>query len=226
MNAGALALYMMNVFGKQGSGRNIAQSLMTGDKTLIKPFLDSAGIENPTQEDYDYIADLAKSFAKPSQTSAPGSNPSFNPDSLAHAIDGLVDSPQELLIKAGINALSEGTRAAGNIAKNNGNRLAMALLEGMRSSSAEQEQRYGKSQPEKAAGALAHEKMRKGENTAAITNAISNVIDKTLNTYSQQELARRQTELASQMPHVPAALYDLQGRQATAMDRGQRGGSL
>lgn len=132
-------------------------------------------------------------------------------------VNTFMDSPEEMAIKAGIRAVSNGTRAAGNIAQNNGNRLASAILSAMRDHTPEQDSRYGYSQQDSALGAYAQNRIRRGENTKAITDAVSNTIDSTLGDYNAQERQVRALQGSQMFGHMPAAYWDNEARNTSNM---------
>lgn len=180
---------------------------------------------DPTDEDVRDFADLAGAFSD-RQSSERQSTMQSTMQPLSNyetsARDLFVDKPEKMLAKIGINAISNGAKAAGGIAENNANRLATAILEGYRQHSDAQDQRFGASARDKANAMWAQNKARSGTNSKLIANAISDTLDRGLNMYEQQDLAAKQLTMTEATRKVPSALYDLFGRQQTAQSRGQK----
>lgn len=128
-----------------------------------------------------------------------------------------IDTPGKMALKAAVAGVSNGVRAAGNIAENNGNRLAAALL-ARHEGSARQDALYGQSARDKASGALAQERMRKGTNIKHGTDAIASTIDAALGAYNAQDLMAKQLAYTGTGGRVPSALYDLMGRQTSHLN--------
>lgn len=128
-----------------------------------------------------------------------------------------IDTPGKMALKAAVAGVSNGVRAAGNIAENNGNRLAAALL-ARHEGSDRQDALYGQSARDKASGALAQERMRKGTNIKHGTDAIASTIDAALGAYNAQDLMAKQLAYTGTGGRVPSALYDLMGRQTSHLN--------
>ena len=218
------------------AGQKIAGKLTDGASSLGRGILQGIGGKNydPTDEDVRDFADLAGAFRERQS----GQRQSLSNDEILHnaearmqnakelydgpARDLFIDSPAKMTAKIGINALSNGVKAAGGMAENNGNRLATAILEGYRQHSDAQNQRFGPSARDKANAMWAQNKARTGKNINLAANAISSTLDRGLNIYEQQDLAAKQLAMTEATGNVPSALYDLFGRQQTAQSRGQR----
>lgn len=223
-------------FLNSSAGQKVAGKLTDSASSLGRGILKGIGGKNynPTDEDVRDFADLAGAFReRQSNAGQPLSNDDILQQAEARmqnakdlyegpARDLFVDSPAKMAAKVGINALSNGVRAAGGMAENNGNRLAAAILEGYRQHSDAQDQRFGPSARDKANAMWAQNKMRTGTNKNLAANAISNTLDRGLNMYEQQDLAAKQLAMTEATGKVPSALYDLFGRQQTAQSRGQR----
>lgn len=226
-----LALEFLN----SSAGQRVAEKIANGTGSLGESILKGIGGKKyvPTYEDVRDFADLAGAFRKQqSETRQPLDNDEILQQAEARmqnakelyegpAGDIFIDSPAKMATKIGINALSNGVKAAGGIAENNSNRLAAAILEGYRQHSDAQDQRYGPSARDKANAMWAQNKMRTGTNKNIIGNALGNTLDRGLNMYEMQDLAAKQLAMTEATGRVPSALYDLFSRQQTAQSRGQ-----
>lgn len=205
------------------AGQKIAGKLTDAAGSLGRGILQGIGGKDydPTDEDVRDFADLAGAFSdRQSSESQSTMQPLSNYETSAR--DLFVDKPAKMLAKIGINAISNGAKAAGGMVENNANRLATAILEGYRQHSDAQDQRFGASARDKANAMWAQNKVRSGTNSKLIANAISDTLDRGLNMYEQQDLAAKQLAMTEATGKVPSALYDLFGRQQTAQSRGQK----
>ena len=135
----------------------------------------------------------------------------------------MIDDPKTMLIKAGFHGLSEASRAVGNIAATNANRLAAAILAAAHTNSAKQDEIYGKSAKERAAEAYGQNRIRSGENIKHVTDAFSNTIDKALGAREAQEMAYRGMAAGQEMTGTPGSLYNMiNGMQSRASKIGNK----
>ena len=218
------------------AGQKVAGKLTDGASSLGRGILKGIGGKgyDPTDEDVRDFADLASAFReRQSNAGQPLNNDEIlqqaktrmqNARDLYNgpASELFVDSPEKMASKVITNAVSNGIRAAGEMAENNGNRLAAAILAGYRQHSDAQDQRFGPSARDKANAMWAQNKIRNGINKKLMANAVSNTLDRGLNMREQQELAAKQLAMTEATGKVPSALYDLFGRQQTAQSRGQK----
>lgn len=173
--------------------KNVAKGAAAGDKSALSMLFNAAGLPDPSDDDLKDLQSLAGLFGTVIDDT--GDNKKFQSDwtdkdtlkQMQNERKGmrslLTGSPQEMAIKAGIQAVGQLARAGGNIAANNGNRLAAALMAANRTNSARQNDLYGPSRRESATEAVGQERIRKGENWREAGNAVGDFVDKVLGTY-------------------------------------------
>ena len=173
--------------------RPAAKGAAAGDKSVLSMLFNAAGLPDPTDDDLKDLQSLAGLFGTVIDDT--GDNKKFqsdwtDKDTLKQMQDErkgmrslLTGTPQEMAIKAGIQAVGQLARLGGNIAANNGNRLAAALMAANRTNSARQNDLYGPSRRESATEAVGQERIRKGENWQEAGNAVGDFVDKVLGTY-------------------------------------------
>lgn len=173
--------------------KGVAKGAAAGDKSALSMLFNAAGLPDPSDDDLKDLQSLAGLFGTVIDDT--GDNKKFqsdwtDKDTLKQMQDErkgmrdlLLGTPQERAIKAGIQAVGQLARAGGNIAANNGNRLAAALMAANRTNSARQNDLYGPSRRESATEAVGQERIRKGENWQEAGNAVGDFVDKVLGTY-------------------------------------------
>ena len=173
--------------------KGVAKGAAAGDKSALSMLFNAAGLPDPSDDDLKDLQSLAGLFGTVIDDT--GDNKKFqsdwtDKDTLKQMQDErkgmrslLTGTPQEMAIKAGIQAVGQLARLGGNIAANNGNRLAAALMAANRTNSARQNDLYGPSRRESATEAVGQERIRKGENWQEAGNAVGDFVDKVLGTY-------------------------------------------
>ncbi len=173
--------------------KNVAKGAAAGDKSALSMLFNAAGLPDPSDDDLKDLQSLAGLFGTVIDDT--GDNKKFQSDwTNSDTMDQLqkerkgmrsllTGTPEEMAIKAGIQAVGQLARAGGNIAANNGNRLAAALMAANRTNSARQNDLYGPSRRESATEAVGQERIRKGENWREAGNAVGDFVDKVLGTY-------------------------------------------
>ena len=219
-------------FLQSPAGRRLASKIASGasgggNNNLSRSILERIAGKNVTVTNDDVLgfSELAAEFKGPTSADVQAGirSDAFDKAQLAKdlykgPIGSLsIDSPGKMALKAAVTGVSNGVRATGNIAENNGNRLAAALL-ARHEGSGRQDALYGQSARDKASGALAQERMRKGTNIKYGTEAIANTIDAALGAYNAQDLMAKQLAYTGTGGRVPSALYDLMGRQTSHLD--------
>ena len=173
--------------------KGVAKGAAAGDKSALSMLFNAAGLPDPSDDDLKDLQSLAGLFGTVIDDT--GDNKKFQSDwtnsdtmeQMQRERKGmrelLTGTSEEMAIKAGIQAIGQLARAGGNIAANNGNRLAAALMAANRTNSARQNDLYGPSRRESATEAVGQERIRKGENWREAGNAVSDFVDKVLGTY-------------------------------------------
>lgn len=163
--------------------------------------LRSLGVKNPSASDVNDVKELFSAY-KSSTGDMAG-------ETVSKIREIMRVNPKVAAIIAGVRAVSAGARAVGNVAKTHGNRLAEAIMAANRVSSDEQISKYGASPAERFAQAYGTDLIRRGENIGHVTDAVSNVIDKTIGDYNSQEAAVRSMSATPYLQGTPGALYHL-----------------
>lgn len=171
----------------------VAKGAAAGDKSALSMLFNAAGLPDPSDDDLKDLQSLAGLFGTVIDDT--GDKKKFQSDwTDKDTLDQMQDerkgmrslltgTSQEMAIKAGIQAVGQLARLGGNIAANNGNRLAAALMAANRTNSARQNDLYGPSRRESATEAVGQERIRKGENWQEAGNAVGDFVDKVLGTY-------------------------------------------
>ena len=117
--------------------KGVAKGAAAGDKSALSMLFNAAGLPDPSDDDLKDLQSLAGLFGTViDDTGDKGKYQSdwTDKDTMEqlhkerNAMRGLITgTPQEMAIKAGIQAIGQLARAGGDIAANNGNRLAAAL---------------------------------------------------------------------------------------------------
>lgn len=222
-----LILSAISFLQSPAGGRLASKIASGGNNNLSRSILERIAGKNVTVTNDDVLgfSELAAEFKGPTNADVQTDirSDAFDKAQLAKdlyrgPVGSLsIDSPGKMALKAAVAGVSNGVRAAGNIAENNGNRLAAALL-ARHEGSNRQDALYGQSARDKASGALAQERMRKGTNIRHGTDAIANTIDTALSAYNAQDLMAKQLAYTGTGGRVPSALYDLMGRQTSRLN--------
>lgn len=175
-----------------------------GDKAVAGQALQLFGLDPNDKKNIQDLFDLSKAIkseAQRTQEEQAAKNQADFDKSKARedykdAVQGIMAlDPKTRLLYTAATAAGEGAHAIGNISKNNGNRLAQAILEASRSHNDTQDRIYGKSIQDKAAALTAADTMRRGENAGNIWDALSNTINKMLGLQQQNDLTVRQMQM-------------------------------
>ena len=222
-----LILSVISFLQSPAGGRLASKIASGGNSNLSRSILERIAGKNVTVTNDDVLgfSELAAEFKGPTNADVQADirSDAFDKAQLAKDLyrgpvgNLAIDTPGKMALKAAVAGVSNGVRAAGNIAENNGNRLAAALL-ARHEGSGRQDALYGQSARDKASGALAQERMRKGTNIKYGTDAIANTIDTALGTYNAQDLMAKQLAYTGTGGRVPSALYDLMGRQTSHLN--------
>ena len=173
--------------------KGVAKGAAAGDKSALSMLFNAAGQPDPSDDDLKDLQSLAGLFGTVIDDT--GDNKKFksdwtDADTLRQLQDErkgmknlILGTSQERAIKAGVQAVGQLARAGGDIAANNGNRLAAALMAANRTNSARQNDIYGPSRKEKAAEAWGQDRIRRGNNWQIALNKVGDFVDKVLGTY-------------------------------------------
>lgn len=222
-----LILSAISFLQSPAGGRLASKIASGGNNNLSRSILERIAGKNITVTNDDVLgfSELAAEFKGPTNADVQADirSDAFDKAQLAKdlyrgPVGSLsIDTPGKMALKAAVAGVSNGAHAAGNIAENNGNRLAAALL-ARHEGSGRQDALYGQSARDKASGALAQERMRKGTNIKHGTDAIASTIDTALGAYNAQDLMAKQLAYTGTGGRVPSALYDLMGRQTSHLN--------
>ena len=170
--------------------KGVAKGAAAGDRSALSMLFNAAGQPNPTDDDLNDLQSLAGLFGTVIDDTGNYQSDWTDPNtmdqlqrerkSMRELITG---TPKEMAIKAGVQAVGQLARAGGDIAANNGNRLAAALMAANRTNSARQNDIYGPSRKEKATEAWGQDKIRRGNNWQIALNKVGDFVDKVLGTY-------------------------------------------
>lgn len=156
----------------QGTG--MAKAIASGSQGPMNVILKGLGIDNPTQQDYDDIVEIANAV-------------DYDDSAVQQKLhDTIIGTPEEYVIKAAVAATRGILDYAGQRAMNKGNMLASALIEGNRQHTAQQDAIYGLSAMDRANRLGAEKAMNKAKNTKALTDNVSKTIDKVFGDYERQ----------------------------------------
>lgn len=208
--------------------KGVAKGAAAGDKSVLSMLFNAAGLPDPSDDDLKDLQSLAGLFGTVIDDT--GDNKKFQSDwtdpakleqmqrerkAMRELITG---TPQEMAIKAGIQAVGQLARAGGNIAANNGNRLAAALMAANRTNSARQNDLYGPSRRESATEAVGQERIRKGENWQEAGNAVGDFVDKVLGTYQIADATAGNAALTRELAKegMSSGAFDQLGKTVTA----------
>ena len=170
--------------------KGVAKGAAAGDKSVLSMLFNAAGLSNPSNNDLKDLQSLAGLFGTVIDDTGKYQSDWTDPTTIdqmqrdrKNMRELITGTPQEMAIKAGVQAVGQLARAGGDIAANNGNRLAAALMAANRTNSARQNDIYGPSRKEKAAEAWGQDKIRRGNNWQIALNKVGDFVDKVLGTY-------------------------------------------
>ena len=208
--------------------KGVAKGAAAGDKSALSMLFNAAGLPDPSDDDLKDLQSLAGLFGTVIDDT--GDKKKFQSDWTDHDTmeqmqserkgmrSLLTGTPQEMAIKAGIQAIGQVARAGGNIAANNGNRLAAALMAANRTNSARQNDIYGPSRKEKAAEAWGQDRIRRGNNWQIALNKVGDFVDKVLGTYQIADATAGNAALTRELARegMSSGAFDQLGRGVTA----------
>lgn len=208
--------------------KGVAKGAAAGDKSALSMLFNAAGQPDPTDDDLKDLQSLAGLFGTViNDTGDKGNYQSDWTDpnimeqlqrerkNMRELITG---TPQERAIKAGVQAIGQIAHAGGDIAANNGNRLAVALMAANRTNSARQNDIYGPSRKEKATEAWGQDKIRRGNNWQIALNKVGDFVDKVLGTYQIADATAGNAALTRELARegMSSGAFDQLGRGVTA----------
>lgn len=208
--------------------KGVVKGAAAGDKSALKMLFNATGLENPSVQDYDDLKKLAELFGTViNDSNDTGKYQSDWTDDVTMEqmqrerknMRGLLTgTPQEMAIKAGIQAVGQLARMGGDIAANNGNKLAAALMAANRTNSARQNDIYGPSRREAAIEAVGNERMRKGNNWKIVGDKVGDFVDKVLGTYQIADATAGNAALTRELARegMSSGAFDQLGRSVTA----------
>ena len=205
--------------------KGVAKGAAAGDRSALSMLFNAAGQPNPTDDDLNDLQSLAGLFGTVIDDTGNYQSDWTDPNtmdqlqrerkSMRELITG---TPKEMAIKAGVQAVGQLARVGGDIAANNGNRLAAALMAANRTNSARQNDIYGPSRKEKATEAWGQDKIRRGNNWQIALNKVSDFVDKVLGTYQVADATAGNAALTRELARegMSSGAFDQLGRGVTA----------
>ena len=205
--------------------KGVAKGAAAGDKSALSMLFNAAGLSNPSANDLNDLQSLAGLFGTVLDDTGNYKSDWTDPNtidqlqrerkSMRELITG---TPKEMAIKAGVQAVGQLARAGGDIAANNGNRLAAALMAANRTNSARQNDIYGPSRKEKAAEAWGQDRIRRGNNWQIALNKVGDFVDKVLGTYQIADATAGNAALTRELARegMSSGAFDQLGRGVTA----------
>lgn len=209
--------------------KDVAKGAATGDKSVLSMLFNAAGQPDPSDDDLKDLQSLAGLFGTViDDTGDKGNYQSdwTDKDTMQQLQkerkamrDLITGTTQERAIKAGIQAVGQLARAGGEIAANDGNRLAAALMAANRTNSARQNDIYGPSRKEKATESWGQDKIRRGERWKIIGDKVGDFADKVLGTYQIADATAGNAALTRELARegMGQGAFDQLGRSITAV---------
>lgn len=208
--------------------RGVAKGAAAGDKSTLSMLFNAAGLPDPSDDDLNDLQTIAGLFGTVIDDS--GDKGNYQSDwtdkdtmeqlqkERKNMYNLLTGGAKERAIKAGAQAVGQLARAGGEIAANNGNRLAAAILAANRTNSARQNDIYGPSRKEKAAEAWGQDKIRSGNNWQIALNKIGDFVDKVLGTYQIASATAGNAALTRELARegMSSGAFDQLGKTVTA----------
>ena len=205
--------------------KGVAKGAAAGDKSVLSMLFNAAGLSNPSANDLKDLQSLAGLFGTVIDDTGKYQSDWTDPNTMDQLQrerkamrDLITGTPQERAIKAGVQAVGQLARAGGDIAANNGNRLAAALMAANRTNSARQNDIYGPSRKEKAAEAWGQDRIRRGNNWQIALNKVGDFVDKVLGTYQIVDATAGNAALTRELARegMSSGAFDQLGKTVTA----------
>lgn len=205
--------------------KGVAKGAAAGDRSALSMLFNAAGQPNPTDDDLNDLQSLAGLFGTVIDDTGNYQSDWTDPNTIDQlqrerkAMRELITgTPKEMAIKAGVQAVGQLARAGGDIAANNGNRLAAALMAANRTNSARQNDIYGPSRKEKAAEAWGQDRIRRGNNWQIALNKVGDFVDKVLGTYQIADATAGNAALTRELARegMSSGAFDQLGKTVTA----------
>lgn len=208
--------------------RGVAKGAAAGDTSALNMLFNAAGLPDPSDDDLNDLQTIAGLFGTVIDDS--GDKGKYQSDwtdedtmdqlqeERKNMYNLLTGGAKERAIKAGVQAVGQLARAGGDIAANNGNRLAAALMAANRTNSARQNDIYGPSRKEKATEAWGQDKIRRGNNWQIALNKFGDFVDKVLGTYQIADSTAGNAALTRELARegMSSGAFDQLGRGVTA----------
>ena len=205
--------------------KGVVKGAAAGDRSALSMLFNAAGQPNPTDDDLNDLQSLAGLFGTVIDDTGNYQSDWTDPNTMEqlqrerkNMRELITGTPQEMAIKAGVQAVGQLARAGGDIAANNGNRLAAALMAANRTNSARQNDIYGPSRKEKATEAWGQDKIRRGNNWQIALNKVGDFVDKVLGTYQIADVTAGNATLTRELARegMSSGAFDQLGRGVTA----------
>ena len=205
--------------------KGVAKGAAAGDRSVLSMLFNAAGQPNPTDDDLNDLQSLAGLFGTVIDDNGKYQSDWADPNTMEQLQrerksmrELITGTPQERAIKAGVQAVGQIARAGGDIAANNGNRLAAALMAANRTNSARQNDIYGPSRKEKATEAWGQDRIRRGNNWQIALNKVGDFVDKVLGTYQIADATAGNAALTRELARegMSSGAFDQLGRGVTA----------
>ena len=205
--------------------KGVAKGAAAGDRSVLSMLFNAAGQPNPTDDDLNDLQSLAGLFGTVIDDNDKYQSDWTDPNTMEQLQrerksmrELITGTPQERAIKAGVQAVGQIARAGGDIAANNGNRLAAALMAANRTNSARQNDIYGPSRKEKATEAWRQDRIRRGNNWQIALNKVGDFVDKVLGTYQIADATAGNAALTRELARegMSSGAFDQLGRGVTA----------
>ena len=208
--------------------RGAAKGAAAGNRSALSVLFNAAGLPDPSDDDLKDLQSLAGLFGTVIDDT--GDKGKFQSDwTDADTMDQLqkerknmynllTGGAKERAIKAGVQVVGQLARAGGDIAANNGNRLAAALMAANRTNSARQNDIYGPSRKEKATEAWGQDKIRRGNTWQIALNKVGDFVDKVLGTYQIADATAGNAALTRELARegMGQGAFDQLGKTVTA----------
>ena len=208
--------------------KGVAKGAAAGDRSALSMLFNAAGQPDPTDDDLKDLQSLAGLFGTVIDDT--GDKKNFQSDwanpaemdqlqrERRNMRNLLTGTSKEMAIKAGVQAVGQIARAAGDMSANDGNRLAAALMAANRTNSARQNDIYGPSRKEKATEAWGQDKIRRGNNWQIALNKVGDFVDKVLGTYQIADATAGNAALTRELARegMSSGAFDQLGRGVTA----------
>ena len=192
------------------SGKAVLKAVKNNNKDVMDLVLKGVGVKNIGQDDYRQLLELTDNFdgiEVPTEEDIYDAQKSLRDKKMGDISTVMMGSPTEWALKAAAVLAGEGLKAGGQMALNNANRMAQAILEGKRMNSDKQNATYGPALHDKANAAWAQNRLRQGENLNAGLSAAGNSIEKLLGMYNMADSASKGMQASTIMGSTPSSMY-------------------